>query len=122
MVVGLGIDIVAISRIKRLMEKEPRFVERILTPAEREYCKTPQQVAGRWAAKEAVAKAVGLTLKWHEVEILPDDFGQPHAKVASRHLDPARHRLQVSITHERTNAVAVALLERLSIQFPESLM
>jgi len=120
-IVGLGIDIVEIARIKLAM-KNPRFVERILTPAEREYCTTAQKVAGRWAAKEAVAKAVGLELSWQDVEILPDEIGEPHAKVASRHLDPGRLRLKVSISHERNNAVAVAILERISFHAPESLI
>jgi len=98
--------------------KHPRFLERILTPAERTYCNTPLRVAGRWAAKEAVAKAVGLELSWQDVEILPDETGQPVAKVASRFLDPVRLRLKVSISHERKNAVAVAVLERLTLQSP----
>jgi len=102
--------------------KNPRFIERILTPAEREYCTTVQKVAGRWAAKEAVAKAVGLSLSWHDVEILPDELGEPAAKVASRHLDPVRLRLKVSISHERRNAVAVAILERIAIHAPERLI
>ncbi len=59
MIVGLGIDIVEVARIAEAM-KNPRFIERILTPIEREFCTTPQKVAGRWAAKEAIAKAVGL--------------------------------------------------------------
>ncbi len=106
-----------VARIAEAM-KNPRFIERILTPLEREFCTTPQKVAGRWAAKEAVAKAVGLQLTWQEVEILPDELGQPHAKVASNHFDPKRLRLKVSITHERTNAVAVAVLERVVMQAP----
>ncbi len=112
---------VEIERIRHAM-KNPRFVERILTPAEREICTTAQKVAGRWAAKEAVAKAVGLALTWHDVEILPDELGQPVAKVASRHMDPSRLRLKVSISHERNNAVAVAILERLVIHAPERLI
>jgi len=120
-VVGLGIDIVEIDRIKHAMGN-PRFLERILTSAEREYCKTAQQVAGRWAAKEAVAKAVGLHLTWHDVEILPNEMGEPIAKVASRHFDPSRLRLKVSISHERKSAVAVAILERLVIHAPERLI
>ena len=121
MIVGLGIDIVEIERIKAAMQN-PRFVKRVLTPAERAICTTPQKVAGRWAAKEAVAKAVGLELSWQDVEILPDDTGEPQARVASRHLDPGRLKLKISISHERKNAVAVAILERLSFHAPESLI
>lgn len=117
MVVGLGIDLVEISRIERAM-RNPRFKERILTEKEREYCRTPAQVAGRWAAKEAIAKAVGLQLQWHHVEILPDPVGQPHATVNSPDYDLTRFRLTVSITHERAQAAAVAILERVVIQIP----
>jgi len=116
-IVGLGIDLVEISRIERAM-RNPRFVERILTEKEREFCRSAAQVAGRWAAKEAIAKAVGLRLHWHHVEILPDDMGQPHATVNSPDYDLSRYRLNVSITHERTQAAAVAVLERVVIQVP----
>lgn len=111
MIVGLGTDIVEIARIRRAMEN-PRFVYRILTDQEREICKSVQQVAGRWAAKEAIAKAVGLHLTWQQVEILPDEIGAPRVKVDSPHFDRSRLRLHVSISHERTHAVAVAILER----------
>ncbi len=115
MIVGLGIDIVEVERIRHAM-KNPRFIERVLTPKEREHCITAQQVAGRWAAKEAVAKAVGLHLAWHDVEILPDETGLPTPRVVSNHFDPGRLRLKVSISHERKNAIAVAVLERVTIQ------
>lgn len=112
MVIGVGIDLIEIARIRRAMERNPRFIYRILTDNEREYCRTVQQVAGRWAAKEAIAKAVGLKLRWHQVEILPDELGQPVATVRAMDYDPTRLRLKISITHERTHAAAVAILER----------
>lgn len=115
MIVGLGTDIVAIDRIAEAM-KNPRFLSRILTPKEIEFCTTPARIAGRWAAKEAIAKAVGLPLTWQQVEILPDDLGSPRAVVTSHHFDPVRLRLHVSISHERTHAVAIAVLERLVYQ------
>ncbi len=121
MIVGLGVDIVEIARIEDAM-RNPRFLERILTPNEREICTTVVRVAGRWAAKEAIAKAVGLSLSWHDVEILSDETGQPKAKVAPKHFDPGRFRLNISISHERSNAIAVAILERLVIQAPERLI
>ncbi len=117
MVVGVGIDLVEISRIESAMRRNG-FIERILTPAERNFCTKPQQVAGRWAAKEATAKAVGLHLGWHEVEILPDEMGVPRAAVRSVHFDPSRLRIHISISHERAHAVAVAVLERLVFQAP----
>ena len=115
MVIGVGVDLVEIARIKIAMVR-PGFLERILTERERGICKTPQQVAGRWAVKEAVAKAIGLSLGWHDVEILPDDLGVPHAHITSPHFDPGRLRIHVSISHERKNAVGIAVLERIVIQ------
>jgi holo-[acyl-carrier protein] synthase len=115
LIVGLGTDLVEISRIERAMTHRG-FLERILTPLEREFCVKPHQVAGRWAAKEAIAKAVGLELTWQQVEILPDEFGAPKATIRSAHYDPGRLRLHVSISHERGHAMAVAILERIVYQ------
>lgn len=117
MVVGLGLDLVEIRRIERAMHN-PRFIFRILTDAEREMCRTPHCVAGRWAAKEAIAKALGLPLTWQQVEILPDPTGAPRVHIDNENFDPIRLRVHVSITHEREFAAAVAVLERLSMQLP----
>ncbi|AIE84887.1 holo-ACP synthase [Fimbriimonas ginsengisoli] len=117
MIVGLGIDLVEIERIRRAM-KNPRFVYRILTDSERALCTTPARVAGRWAAKEAVYKAVGLPLCWHDIEILQDHLGAPRVQIHSHQYDGKRLRLQVSITHERSHAAAVATLERVVMQVP----
>jgi holo-[acyl-carrier protein] synthase len=116
-IVGLGIDIVEISRIEEALQK-PAFIERILTPAEREFCVTSSQIAGRWAAKEAIYKAVGLQLGWQQVEILPDELGVPTVRISSPHFDPGRLKVKVSITHERNYAAAVAIVERMVFQAP----
>lgn len=117
MIVGLGMDLVEIARIRRAM-RNPRFLERVLTPAEREFAVTPAQVAGRWAAKEAVYKALGLPLAWQDVEILPAAHGAPQVTIRSVHYNPGRMRLQLTITHERTHAAAVAIVERTLVQSP----
>ena len=119
MVVGLGIDLVEVARIRRAMEN-PRFVYKILTDAEREYCgESAMKVAGRWAAKEAIYKAIGVSnLTWLDVEILNDELGQPRVKILSHHFDTKRLRLNISITHERGHAAAVAVLERIVMQVP----
>jgi holo-[acyl-carrier protein] synthase len=112
---GIGIDAVELRRIERAWRRQPRFVERILTPAERDYClRAPrlavQRVAGRWAAKEAIAKAVGRPLRWQEVEILPDEWGAPRVHLYGYSAQVAGDgRWLVSITHTRTDALAVAL-------------
>ncbi len=117
MIVGLGIDLVEVSRISEAMEN-PRFVFRILTDAERTMCRTPHCVAGRWAAKEAIAKAIGLAMTWQEVEILPDELGAPKVTISNPNFDPGRLRIHVSITHEKDHAAAVAVLERITMQLP----
>lgn len=109
-VAGLGIDLVEVSRIATAMAN-PRFVMRVLTPAEREFCTTPTQVAGRWAAKEAIAKALPWSLSWQDVEILPGASGAPVVRVVHAEFDASVHGLHVSITHERSMAAAVAVFE-----------
>lgn len=112
---GVGIDLVELERIARAWARQPRFIERILTPAERDYClsrraNAVQHIAGRWCAKEAIAKAVGRPLRWQEVEILPNPLGKP---VVYLHGTSAQivgeGELLVSITHTRTLAQAIAL-------------
>ena len=88
--------------------RNPRFVRRILTPAERAVCRTPQSVAGRWAAKEAIAKALDARLSWQEVEVLPGHAG----KLVVRVVGFEGVKLHVSISHERAHAAAVAVAER----------
>lgn len=117
MIVGLGMDLVEIARIRRAMAN-PRFLERVLTRTEREFVVTPAQVAGRWAAKEAIYKALGVPLSWQDIEVLPSATGAPRATVRSVHYNPGRMRLQVTITHERTHAAAVAVVERILHQAP----
>ena len=110
MILAVGLDLVEVARIAEAMEN-PAFVERILTPAERESIHTPLRVAGRWAAKEAVAKAVGLHLSWQDVEILNDDQGKPSVRISHPDWNPAERRIHLSITHEKGHAAAVAILE-----------
>ena len=106
MILGLGVDIVAVDRIQRAMRRHG-FLQRVLTPEERSYASGPAWVAGRWAAKEAVAKAVGLSLTWQDVEIFNGPSGRPSAVVRGL----PRGTVHVSLSHERGNAVAVAIWE-----------
>lgn len=117
MIVGLGMDLVEIARIEKAMVR-PGFIERILTPAERAIYSFPHQVAGRWAAKEAVFKALGLPLTWQQIEILPDELGAPRVQIDHPDFLPGRMRCHVTITHERTHAAAVAIVERMVYQAP----
>lgn len=112
MILAIGTDIVEVSRVERAM-RNPRFLLRILTERELEANPTPLRVAGRWAAKEAIAKCFGRHLRWHQVEILNDATGSPIAILSSTILDASRMRLHLSISHEKQIAVATAILEAL---------
>lgn len=117
MVVGVGIDIVAIARIESAM-RHSQFLQRILTEEEEAYGTSSATVAGRWAAKEAVMKAVGVHFSPIEIAILNDPLGGPHVHIRNPHFDSGRLRVYVSITHERTHAAAVAIVERIQIHRP----
>ncbi|MBI1756716.1 MAG: holo-ACP synthase [Fimbriimonas ginsengisoli] len=110
MIVGVGLDVVSVERIARAM-RNPRFVRRVLTEAERRVCRTPECVAGRWAAKEAIAKALRFAMSWQDVEILPGPAGAPTARIEHPGFDQSSCRVHLSITHERGHAAAVAVVE-----------
>jgi holo-[acyl-carrier protein] synthase len=100
---GVGVDAVEVARIARALAW-PRFAARVLTAKERALGLRPEQVAGRWAAKEAVAKAVGVHLGWQDLSVLNDDLGRPYVEWTAH--GPTVH---VSITHERDLAIAVVV-------------
>ena len=113
----LGIDIIRVERIRRTLAKfGPRFSARVLTPAERRYVRDrPETMAGRWAAKEAVSKVLGLGVRgigWRDIEIERLPTGQPsvrlHGRAEQRAEQLGMARVAVSISHEAEYAVAVA--------------
>lgn len=113
----LGIDIIRVGRIRETLARfGARFTERVLTPAERRYVRDrPETMAGRWAAKEAVSKVLGLGVRgigWQEIEIERLPTGQPsvrlHDRAARRAEQLGMSRIAVSISHEAEYAVAVA--------------
>jgi holo-[acyl-carrier protein] synthase len=113
----LGIDIIKVDRIRAALERfGPRFSGRVLTPAESRYVRDrPETFAGRWAAKEAVSKVLGLGVRgigWRDIEIERLPTGQPavrlHGRAAARSDQLGMERIAVSITHESDYAVAIA--------------
>jgi holo-[acyl-carrier protein] synthase len=113
----LGIDIIKVDRIRAAIEKfGARFSGRVLTSAENRYVRgRPETFAGRWAAKEAVSKVLGLGVRgigWRDIEIERLPTGQPavrlHGRAASRAEQLGMARIAVSITHEADYAVAIA--------------
>ena len=127
MIVGLGIDLIEIERIKSIyLRHGPRFTNRILTDAEQAYVLRPtdpsSRLAGRWAAKEAALKALGTGLadgiRWRDLEILPDEKGKPVLTFHGRALERANmlraDSLHVTITHGQSMAIAEVILENRS--------
>lgn len=113
MIIAVGTDIVSISRITEAMENQA-FVDRILTKREQNREVTPEYLAGRWAAKEAIKKCFPKINRWHQVEITGPQGKPPTIKVHHPEFDPRHDRLHISISHERENAIAFALLEKIS--------
>ncbi len=112
MIERVGIDVVETSRIAKAMRRKG-FIERLLTEGERQQDLTLARVAGRWAAKEAVAKCIPGLNRWHDVEVLNNPDGSPYLRIHHDSFDPARFRVHVSISHERGVAAAVVVLESL---------
>jgi holo-[acyl-carrier protein] synthase len=113
----LGIDIIKVDRIRATLERfGPRFTQRVLTAAEQRYVRDrPETMAGRWAAKEAVSKVLGLGVRgigWTDIEIERLPTGQPavrlHGRAATRAEQLGMGRIAVSISHESDYAVAIA--------------
>jgi len=113
----LGLDVIRVERIREALDRfGDRFVARVLTPAEARYVRgRPETFAGRWAAKEAVSKVLGLGVRgigWRDIEIERLPTGQPavrlHGRAAARADQLGVERVAVSITHEREYALAVA--------------
>ena len=114
----IGIDLIDIDRIVAVLGRYPdRFRLRVLTEREQRYCgRRVERIAGRWAAKEAISKVLGLGVRgvgWREIEILPNRAGAPqvylHARAARRAQLLDLEEVTVSISHERRMAVAVAV-------------
>ncbi len=113
----LGVDIVKVDRIRRAIDRfGQRFSDRVLTAREQRYVRArPETFAGRWAAKEAVSKVLGLGVRgvgWRDIEVERLPTGQPsivlHGRAAQRAEQLGMGRIAVSITHEAEFAVAVA--------------
>ena len=115
-----GVDIIYVPRVERAVKEfGDRFLARVYTPLERLYCRERiPELAVRFAAKEAVAKALGVGMRilardgihWHEAEIVGDMRGKPmvrlHGAAAQRATELGLVEWSVSLTHEREYAVA----------------
>jgi holo-[acyl-carrier protein] synthase len=113
----LGIDIIKVERIRASIERfGERFSRRVLTTNEQRYVRMrPETFAGRWAAKEAVSKVLGLGVRgigWRDIEVERLPTGQPavrlHGRAAARAEQLGMERIALSISHESDYAVAIA--------------
>jgi holo-[acyl-carrier protein] synthase len=109
---GIGIDLIEIERIERALERRPGLAERLFTPDEIAYAadraRPGRHLAARFAAKEAVIKALGTPVAPGEIEV---EAGEPpRVRLHGRAADLAGDReISISLTHSRETAAAVAL-------------
>ncbi len=116
--VGVGVDMVEVSRITELSQRHPRFVDRILSPRERRLSLTPSSIAGRWAAKEAVIKVLvdSRGLSWHECEVLRGVHGEPILEFSGAAAQVALERgidtWHLSLSHDGGMVIAMVVASR----------
>ena len=121
-VIGIGTDITETLRIAQMIERHGElFVNRVYTPHEVQYCSVrkaaTQHYAGRWAAKEAVLKALGTGwargIRWLDVEVQNEIGGRPHIVLSGGALEVSRslgiEQVLISISHCRAYATAYAI-------------
>ncbi len=122
-IVGIGLDLVNIPRVRAMTERwQDRFLTRLFTAQERTYCLQKASpyasLAGRFAAKEAVLKALGTGwangIRWTEIQVLNDRGGRPVAtadgRVGSLLRDAGVTDIQISLSHDTDYAIAEAIL------------
>lgn len=116
---GVGIDLLEVDRLERALERRPQLAVRLFTTQEREYAegriRPATTLASRFCVKEAVAKALELDAwSWHDVEVVGGG-GPPRVRLAGAAAERAQAlgaTVEVSLTHTRGMAGAVAMLSR----------
>jgi holo-[acyl-carrier protein] synthase len=124
MIVGIGVDLVKISRIHEMKERwGPRFLDRVFTPTEQAYCLQrkfpPIHLSARFAVKEAILKALGTGLrmgtKWREIETINNASGKPEVKLWGRTGELAAEKnvseIFATISHDSDYSIAQVLLQ-----------
>ena len=125
MIVAIGIDIIEVARIREVLERTPRFRERVFTPAERAYCDSrgavaAQHYAARFAAKEAALKALQTGWRggigWQDVEVASSESGAPYLILSGRVKElfdqSGATMAHLSLSHTTEHAIAQVVLER----------
>ncbi len=115
MIVGIGVDLVDVPRFTRSIERTPRLLERLFSPAERGL--KPHSLAARYAAKEALIKALGGSdgVHWADIEIASEPSGRPvfalSGSTASVVADRGIDALHLSLSHDAGLATAYVIAE-----------
>jgi holo-[acyl-carrier protein] synthase len=118
---GIGVDVVDVERMKFALQRTPRIRQRLFTEAEIAYCEkfrfAERHYAGRWAAKEAVTKALGCGLiQWNGVEVVRRPRRAPFVRISGKikrfaeMVGVREENLFISITHSELSAVAVCVV------------
>ena len=116
MIVGIGVDVVDLARFTRAVGRTSRLVDRLFTSHERDL--PVHSLAARFAAKEALMKALGETegVRWHDMEIVPDEERNPgfvlHNVVGRQVAERGIAHIHVSMSHDAGIATAFVVLER----------
>ena len=121
MILGVGTDIIEIDRIKNAIDNTPGFLEKVFTKREvEELSKNTlrvESVAGNFAVKEAVSKAVGTGIRgfsFRDIEVFRDELGKPIVRVSSKIEEVIKSKdylFNVSISHNKTMTIAFVVLE-----------
>jgi holo-[acyl-carrier protein] synthase len=122
LIIGIGTDIIEIDRIQKAMDRSTSFIEKIFTKSEIEYLKSRNMraefAAGKFAAKEAVAKAIGTGFRgfdFRDIEIDKTTLGKPIVILRgnAKKMDKkwGKYKIHLSISHSKENAVAYAVIE-----------
>jgi holo-[acyl-carrier protein] synthase len=121
-IVGLGVDLVDVSRVRAMIGRHPTFTTRVFTPEEIAYCERQaspaESYAARWAAREACRKALGGVrgMRWHDVRVDRAPSGAPSLRLDGATARRAGHlgvdEVKVALTHERSMAAAFCVAVR----------
>jgi len=118
MTLATGVDVIEIERVARVLARHPqRFITRVFTEGEARHCRgRVSELAARFAAKEAVMKALGTGVRgigWRDIEVLPNRRGKPlvllHGNAARRAAQLGLATLDISLSHSRDHAIALAV-------------
>ncbi|MDO5494290.1 MAG: holo-ACP synthase [bacterium] len=115
MIIGIGVDVCEVARLSDAIHRHPRLAEKLFTAAERQ--RPPHSLAARFAAKEAVAKALGSPggMRWHDCEVRTGERGQPLLHVTGTVAAAAARlgidRWHLSLSHDGGLAVAYVIAE-----------